>query len=37
MKYPNQRSKPTLDRERTEVLQQYEAWLETPMLLLGFA
>jgi len=33
----NQRSKPTLDQERSEVLQQLEDWLETPMLVLGFA
>ena len=28
---------PTLDQERNEVLQQWEDWLETPMLVLGFA
>jgi voltage-gated potassium channel len=28
---------PTLDQERSEVLQQWEDWLETPMLVLGFA
>lgn len=37
MSYLNQRSKPTLDHERSEVLQQLEDWLETPMLVLGFA
>ncbi len=37
MSYLNQRSKPALDRERSEVLQQLEDWLETPMLVLGFA
>ncbi|WP_026736314.1 ion transporter [Fischerella sp. PCC 9605] len=29
--------KQALERERSEVLQQLEAWLETPMLVLGFA
>lgn len=33
----NQQSKPALDHERSEVLQQLEDWLETPMLVLGFA
>ncbi|MBN3948212.1 MAG: potassium channel protein [Nostoc sp. NMS7] len=33
----NQRSKPALDQERSEVLQQWEDWLEMPMLVLGFA
>jgi voltage-gated potassium channel len=33
----NQRSKSALDRERSEVLQQWESWLEMPMLVLGFA
>lgn len=37
MSYLNQRSKPALDQERSEVLQQLEDWLETPMLMLGFA
>ncbi|MEH2336599.1 potassium channel family protein [Nostoc sp.] len=37
MSYLNQRSKPALDQERSEVLQQLEDWLETPMLVLGFA
>ncbi|WP_435027744.1 hypothetical protein [Nostoc sp. CALU 1950] len=37
MSYLNQRSKPALDYERSEVLQQLEDWLETPMLVLGFA
>lgn len=37
MSYLNQRSKPVLDHERSEVLQQLEDWLETPMLVLGFA
>jgi len=37
MSYLNQRSKPALDHERSEVLQQLEDWLETPMLVLGFA
>lgn len=37
MRYLNQRSKPALDQERSEVLQQLEDWLETPMLVLGFA
>src|SRR5690242_2973372 len=29
--------KQALERERSEVLQQLEDWLETPMLVLGFA
>lgn len=29
--------KQALDKERSEVLQQWEDWLETPMLVLGFA
>ncbi|MCA1601004.1 MAG: potassium channel protein, partial [Acidobacteria bacterium] len=29
-------TKQTLDNERSEVLQQLEDWLETPMLVLGF-
>ncbi len=37
MKFLNQPDKQMLDRERSEVLQQWEDWLETPMLLLGFA
>jgi len=28
---------PTLDQQRSEMLQQWEAWLEMPMLVLGFA
>jgi voltage-gated potassium channel len=28
---------PTLDYKRIEMLQQWEAWLEMPMLVLGFA
>lgn len=30
-------SKEEVDRERNEVLEQLEAWLETPLLILGFA
>lgn len=37
MSYLNQRSKPALDQERKEVLQQWEDWVETPMLVLSFA
>jgi voltage-gated potassium channel len=37
MRYVNQQKKLTLDRERSEVLQQWEDWLETPMLVLSFA
>ncbi len=37
MRYPNQLEKTALDRERSEVLQQWREWLETPMLVLGFA
>jgi voltage-gated potassium channel len=37
MRHLNQPQQPTLDRERSEVLQQWEDWLETPMLVLGFA
>jgi voltage-gated potassium channel len=37
MSYLNLPSKPTLDRERSEVLQQWENWLEMPMLVLSFA
>jgi voltage-gated potassium channel len=37
MSYLNPRSTPTLEQERSEVLQQWEAWLEMPMLMLGFA
>jgi hypothetical protein len=33
----NQQSNLVLDRERREVLQQWEDWLETPMLVLSFA
>lgn len=36
MSYLNQRSKPALDPERSEVLQQLEDALETPMLVLCF-
>jgi voltage-gated potassium channel len=28
-------SPPTLDQERSEILQQLDNWLETPMLVLG--
>jgi voltage-gated potassium channel len=28
---------PALDQERNQLLQQLEDWLETPMLVLGFA
>jgi voltage-gated potassium channel len=37
MKYLNPLESLTLDQERSEVLQQWEAWLETPLLVLGFA
>lgn len=37
MKYLNPLEKPALDQERREVLQQWEDWLETPMLVLSFA
>jgi voltage-gated potassium channel len=37
MRYLKQRSQSTLDRERSEVLQQWENWLEMPMLVLSFA
>jgi voltage-gated potassium channel len=37
MKFLNQPERQMLDRERSEVLQQWEDWLETPMLMLGFA
>ncbi|MEG4865802.1 MULTISPECIES: potassium channel family protein [Microcoleaceae] len=33
----NLTEKPTLDRERSEMLQQWEDWLEMPMLVLSFA
>lgn len=36
MKNLHQWSKSALDQERSEVLQQLDAWLETPMLVLGF-
>lgn len=36
MRYLNQ-SKTALDQERSEVLQQWQDWLETPMLVLSFA
>lgn len=36
MRHTNQPQQQTLERERSEVLQQWEDWLETPMLLLGF-
>ncbi|MFL9458251.1 ion transporter [Tolypothrix bouteillei VB521301_2] len=36
MKHLNLVEKQALDRERNEVLQQLEDWLETPMLVLGF-
>ena len=32
----NPASKQSIDRERREILQQIEEWLETPMLLLSF-
>jgi voltage-gated potassium channel len=35
MRYLKQDSSPTLDQERSEILQQLEDWLETPMLVLG--
>jgi voltage-gated potassium channel len=35
MRYLKQDSPPTLDQERSEILQQLEDWLETPMLVLG--
>ncbi len=35
MRYPKQGSTPTLDQERSEILQQLDNWLETPMLVLG--
>ncbi|MBE9161138.1 potassium channel family protein [Tychonema sp. LEGE 06208] len=37
MRYMNLTEKPTLDRERSEMLQQWEDWLEMPMLVLSFA
>jgi voltage-gated potassium channel len=37
MRYLNRQSQPTLDQERSEVLQQWDDWLETPMMVLGFA
>lgn len=37
MSSPNLTEKQDLERERSEVLQQLEDWLETPMLVLGFA
>jgi voltage-gated potassium channel len=37
MSNPNLSEKQVLERERTEVLQQLEDWLETPMVVLGFA
>jgi voltage-gated potassium channel len=37
MRHLDQRSQPPLDQERSEVLQEWEDWLETPMLVLGFA
>ncbi len=33
----NQPEKGELKKERSELLQQVEEWLETPMLVLGFA
>jgi hypothetical protein len=35
MKPPNQRKQPVLDRDRSEVLQRWENWLEMPMLVLN--
>jgi voltage-gated potassium channel len=35
MRYLKQDSPPSLDQERSEILQQLEDWLETPMLVLG--
>jgi voltage-gated potassium channel len=35
MRYLKQDSPPALDQERSEILQQLENWLETPMLVLG--
>jgi voltage-gated potassium channel len=37
MKHLNQSEKLALDQERSEVLQQWEDWLEMPMLVLGLA
>jgi voltage-gated potassium channel len=37
MSNPNLSEKQDLERERSEVLQQLEDWLETPMVVLGFA
>lgn len=37
MSNPNLFEKQDLERERSEVLQQLEDWLETPMVVLGFA
>jgi voltage-gated potassium channel len=37
MRHLSQPQQTILDRERSEVLQQWEDWLETPMLVLGFA
>jgi hypothetical protein len=37
MRHLNQPKKSALDQERSEVLQQWESCLETPMLVLGFA
>jgi len=37
MSYQNQPQKLALDRERSEVLQQWEDWLETPMVVLSFS
>ncbi|PZO36140.1 MAG: potassium channel protein [Pseudanabaena frigida] len=36
MRYLNPSSEPTLAQERSEVLQQWENWLEIPMLVLSF-
>jgi voltage-gated potassium channel len=36
MRHLTQPKKSELDQERSEVLQQWEDWLETPMLVLGF-
>lgn len=37
MRYLNSSGQQALDQERSEVLQQWQAWLEMPLLVLGFA
>ena len=37
MKPLKQSGKPELERERSKVLQQWENWVEMPMLVLGFS